>query len=161
MTSRRGKRCLGKISQFDLVRLLLTDPYFKNILFWPFFRYVRTSALSEELIYFNPTSSAHVAFKHYLEDSGVYTSSGKRRRRSRRRKSCDLEAAEGDLEASAADEMPIVITLAPNDIENVKSSWTTIESYLLQVHLIHKMILTHDGDLKRRRRLEMIFNDGR
>ena len=101
-----------------------------------------------------------MAFKHYLEDSGVYTSSGKRRRRSRRRKSCDLEAAEGDLEASAADEMPIVITLAPNDIENVKSSWTTIESYLLQVHLIHKMILTHDGDLKRQR-LEMIFNDGR
>ena len=161
MTSRRGKRCLRKISQFDLVRLSSTHFHtLKTSFFWPFFRYVRTSALSEELIYFNPTSSAHVAFKHYLEDSGVYTSSGKRRRRSRRRKSCDLEAAEGDLEASAADEMPIVITLAPNDIENVKSSWTTIESYLLQVHLIHKIILTHDGDLKRRR-LEMIFNDGR
>ena len=85
------------------------------------------------MIYFNPTSSAHVAFKHYLEDSGVYTSAGKRRRRSRRKKSCDLEG-EAELEASAADEMPIVITLAPNDITNVKSSWTTIETILLQVN---------------------------
>ena len=102
-----------------------------------FSSYVRTSALQEDLLYFNPKSSAHVAFKNYLEDSGVYTSSSsghKRRRRSRRRKSCcDLEAAEGELEASAADEMPIVINLAPNDIANVKSSWTTIESILLQV----------------------------
>lgn len=100
--------------------------------------YVRTSALQEDLLYFNPKSSAHINFKNYLEvDSGVYTSSSsghKRRRRSRRRKSCcDLEAAEGELEASAADEMPIVINLAPNDIANVKSSWNTIEAILLQV----------------------------
>ena len=117
---------------------ILLDTYIK-IKILNFSSYVRTSALQEDLLYFNPKSSAHINFKNYLEeiDSGVYTSSSsghKRRRRSRRRKSCcDLEAAEGELEASAADEMPIVINLAPNDIANVKSSWITIESILLQV----------------------------
>ena len=116
----------------------LIHTIFSNILFF-FSSYVRTSALQEDLLYFNPKSSAHINFKNYLEvDSGVYTSSSsghKRRRRSRRRKSCcDLEAAEGELEASAADEMPIVINLAPNDIANVKSSWNTIEAILLQVN---------------------------
>ena len=106
---------------------------------------MRTSALHEDLIYLNPSSSAHVAFRHYLEDAGVVYSSasavqvaaaaerGKhRRRRSRRHRTIsDLEIAE--TEASAADEMPIVIQLAPNDIANIQSSWTLIEPILLKV----------------------------
>lgn len=104
-----------------------------------FSRYVRTSALSEELIFINPSSSAHVAFRHYLEDSGVVTTSGlqtgasgtaKKRRRSRRKQSTDLEA---EKEASVADEMPIVIQLAPSDVANIQSSWVFIESILLKV----------------------------
>ena len=81
--------------------------------------------MSEELIYINPSSSAHVAFRHYLEDAGVvYNTAGKKRRRSRRKKLSDLEA---EKEASVADEMPIVIQLAPNDVANIQLSWTTIE----------------------------------
>lgn len=95
-------------------------------------RYVRTSALHEELIYINPTSSAHVAFRHYLEDGGEGASSNKRRRG--RRKHKDLGTGEHETtEASAADEMPIVIQLAPNDVANIQSSWNSIESILLKV----------------------------
>ena len=99
-----------------------------------FCRYVRTSALSEELIYLNPSSSAHVTFKTYLEDYSGH----KKHRRRRRRKSCDLET---ETEVSVADEMPIVIQLASSDIANIKSSWTTVESMLLQVPTMFRQLL--------------------
>jgi len=104
---------------------------------------VRTSALHEDLIYPYPSSSAHVAFRHYLEDAGVVYGSasdvqaaaaerGKKRRRNRRHRNLsDLEIAE--TEPSAADEMPIVIQLAQNDVANIQSSWTLIEPILLKV----------------------------
>merc|ERR1712008_182554 len=86
---------------------------------------------------------AHVAFRHYLEDAGVVYGSasdvqaaaaerGKKRRRNRRHRNLsDLEIAE--TEPSAADEMPIVIQLAQNDVANIQSSWTLIEPILLKV----------------------------
>ena len=75
----------------EKVQMKPPNKYFKII----FSRYVRTSALHEDLIYPYPSSSAHVAFRHYLEDAGVVYGSasdvqaaaaerGKKRRRNRR-----------------------------------------------------------------------------
>ena len=49
----------------------------------------------------------------------------------RHRNLSDLEIVE--TEPSAADEMPIVIQLAQNDVANIQSSWTLIEPILLKV----------------------------
>ena len=79
------------INWVDLIKVSFYNKYFKII----FSRYVRTSALHEDLIYPYPSSSAHVAFRHYLEDAGVVYGSasdvqaaaaerGKKRRRNRR-----------------------------------------------------------------------------
>ena len=59
------------------------------------------------------------------------SSGSRKRRRNRRTKSfINLEA---EKEASAADEMPIVIQLQASDVANIQSSWGTIESILLKV----------------------------
>ena len=55
---------------------------------------------------------------------------------SRHRNLSDLEIAE--TEPSAADEMPIVIQLAQNDVANIQSSWTLIEPILLKVRQLKK-----------------------
>ena len=101
---------------------------------------MKTSALSEELVYATPESSAHVAFRHYLEDAGVLY--GKKRRRVRKKQTLTNDIEVEQPEASVADEMPIVIHLAQNDIANIQSSWVTIEPMLLKVRsfLAHKCL---------------------
>lgn len=89
--------------------------------------------MTEELIFVNPSSSAHVAFRDYLEDPVVYPVAGKKRRRTRIRKRATETEESIETELSVADEMPIVISLASSDVANIQSSWTTIESNLLKV----------------------------
>ena len=73
-----------------------------------------------------------MAFRDYLEDPVVYPPAGKKRRRTRKR-GTEAENESIETELSVADEMPIVIQLAPSDVTNIQSSWTTIESNLLKV----------------------------
>ena len=60
---------------------------------------------------------------------------------SRHRNLSDLEIAE--TEPSAADEMPIVIQLAQNDVANIQSSWTLIEPILLKVRQLKSLPFTY------------------
>lgn len=111
-------------------------------------RYVRTSTLSEDLILLTPHTSAHQAFTKYLE--AARPAAGRRRRNKRNKK--DWQAEDNSISNhSVADEMPIVIQLAPGDVANIKASWSSIECQLLQVGIRVFLVLfeTQPNNLKR------------
>ena len=85
-------------------------------------KFVRTSALNQPLI-FNPHTSAHKTFKQYLASN----SSKKQRKTSNRSDSSTISTCD------TSNEMPIPLYLQPQDINNIRDSWATVERQLFNL----------------------------